>query len=201
MTRISGFHADQDQRRRRFAGQDPEEGPGRRHVERLAVFVPRSEDQRMDRPGCRHHEYIAKMLKIDKVTVQTVTFDGLIPGLLDGRFDIVGDSIHYTKNRSKVVNFCFPTYYYAEGAGGAEGQPATSCTSWPTARATPSARCWAPTTPSGCRRPGREVPGLQGLGTDRSGTRDRPHRCRAVRPAGGAALMKDHPEWKIELRR
>ena len=51
-------------------------------------------------------KYIAKMLKIDKIDVQTVTFDGLIPGLLDGRFDIVGDSIHYTKNRSKVVNFC-----------------------------------------------------------------------------------------------
>jgi polar amino acid transport system substrate-binding protein len=55
-------------------------------------------------------KYVVKMLKIDKIDVQTVTFDGLIPGLLDGRFDIVGDSIHYTKNRSKVVNFCFPTY-------------------------------------------------------------------------------------------
>ena len=32
---------------------------------------------------------VFKMLKIDNVKVQTVTFDGLIPGLLDGRFDIV----------------------------------------------------------------------------------------------------------------
>jgi polar amino acid transport system substrate-binding protein len=67
--------------------------------------------------------YAAKMLKIPKITVQTVTFDGLIPGLLDGRFDIVGDSIHYTKNRSKVVNFCFPTYYYAEALAVPKGNP------------------------------------------------------------------------------
>ena len=57
---------------------------------------------------------VAKMLKIPKITVQTVEFSGLIPGLLDGRFDIVGDSIHWTIARSKVVEFCFPTYYYSE---------------------------------------------------------------------------------------
>jgi polar amino acid transport system substrate-binding protein len=68
-------------------------------------------------------KYIAKMLKISRIDVQTVTFDGLIPGLLDGRFDIVGDSIHYTKNRSKVVNFCFPTYYYAEALVVPKGNP------------------------------------------------------------------------------
>jgi polar amino acid transport system substrate-binding protein len=68
-------------------------------------------------------KYVVKMLKIPKVDVQTVTFDGLIPGLLDGRFDIVGDSIHYTKNRSKVVNFCFPTYYYAEALVVPKGNP------------------------------------------------------------------------------
>ncbi|HUN46520.1 MAG TPA: transporter substrate-binding domain-containing protein, partial [Stellaceae bacterium] len=58
--------------------------------------------------------YVAKMLKIPKVTVQTAKFSGLIPGLLDGRFNIVGDSIHWTLARSKVVEFCFPTYYYSE---------------------------------------------------------------------------------------
>jgi len=68
-------------------------------------------------------KYIVKMLKIPKLDVQTVTFDGLIPGLLDGRFDIIGDSIHYTKNRSKVVNFCFPTYYYAEALVVPKGNP------------------------------------------------------------------------------
>src|SRR5271156_1038179 len=68
-------------------------------------------------------KYVVKMLKIPKIDVQTVTFDGLIPGLLDGRFDIVGDSIHYTKNRSKVVNFCFPTYYYAEALVVPKGNP------------------------------------------------------------------------------
>jgi polar amino acid transport system substrate-binding protein len=56
----------------------------------------------------------AKMLGIKKVTVQTVPFDGLVPGVLSGRFDMVGDSIHATPARSKLVAFSFPTYYYAE---------------------------------------------------------------------------------------
>ncbi|MGH7155084.1 MAG: transporter substrate-binding domain-containing protein, partial [Acetobacteraceae bacterium] len=57
---------------------------------------------------------VTKMLMIPKISVKTVSFDGMIPGLLDGRFDIVGDSIHYTKARAKVVDFSFPTYYYSE---------------------------------------------------------------------------------------
>ena len=48
------------------------------------------------------------MLKIPKIDVQTVTFDGLVPGTLDGRFDMVGDSIHYTKARAKVVELLLP---------------------------------------------------------------------------------------------
>jgi polar amino acid transport system substrate-binding protein len=64
-----------------------------------------------------------KMLKIPKIDVQTVTFDGLVPGTLAGRFDLVGDSIHYTKARSKIVNFCFPTYYYAETLAVPKGNP------------------------------------------------------------------------------
>jgi len=67
--------------------------------------------------------YVAKMLKIPKVTVSTVEFSGLIPGLLDGRFDIVGDSIHWTVARSKVVEFCFPTYYYSEWLAVKKGNP------------------------------------------------------------------------------
>ncbi len=67
--------------------------------------------------------FVCKMLKIPKIDVQTVTFDGLVPGTLGGRFDLVGDSIHYTKARSKVVNFCFPTYYYAEAMAVAKGNP------------------------------------------------------------------------------
>jgi polar amino acid transport system substrate-binding protein len=67
--------------------------------------------------------FVCKMLKIPKIDVQTVTFDGLVPGTLGGRFDLVGDSIHYTKARSKVVNFCFPTYYYAEALVVPKGNP------------------------------------------------------------------------------
>jgi polar amino acid transport system substrate-binding protein len=67
--------------------------------------------------------FVAKMLKIPKVDVQTVTWDGVVPGTLDGRFDMVGDSIHYTKARAKIVNFCFPTYYYAETLVVPKGNP------------------------------------------------------------------------------
>jgi polar amino acid transport system substrate-binding protein len=68
-------------------------------------------------------KYVAKMLSIPKVTVQTAKFSGLIPGLLDGRFNIVGDSIHWTQARSKVVEFCFPTYYYSEWLAVKKGNP------------------------------------------------------------------------------
>lgn len=68
-------------------------------------------------------KYVAKMLKIPKITVSTVEFSGLIPGLLDGRFNIVGDSIHWTIARSKVVEFCFPTYYYSEWLAVKKGNP------------------------------------------------------------------------------
>jgi len=68
-------------------------------------------------------KYVAKMLKIPKVTVQTAKFSGLIPGLLDGRFDVVGDSIHWTVARSKIVEFCFPTYYYSEWLAVKKGNP------------------------------------------------------------------------------
>ncbi|MGI8771613.1 MAG: ABC transporter substrate-binding protein [Acidobacteriaceae bacterium] len=64
-----------------------------------------------------------KMLMIPKISVKTVSFDGMIPGLLDGRFDIVGDSIHYTKTRAKVVDFSFPTYYYSEWLAVKKGNP------------------------------------------------------------------------------
>jgi polar amino acid transport system substrate-binding protein len=68
-------------------------------------------------------KYVAKMLKIPKIRVETTQFSALIPGLLDGRFDIVGDSIHWTLARSKVAEFCFPTYYYAEWLAVRKGNP------------------------------------------------------------------------------
>src|SRR5258708_36530200 len=63
------------------------------------------------------------MLKIPKTRVAPAEFSSLIPGLLDGRFDIVGDSIHWTLARSKVVDFCFPTYYYSEWLAVKKGNP------------------------------------------------------------------------------
>ena len=63
------------------------------------------------------------MLKIPKVDVQTATFDGLIPGTLDGRFDMVGDSIHYTKARVQDREFLLPHLLLRRDDGGAERQP------------------------------------------------------------------------------
>jgi polar amino acid transport system substrate-binding protein len=144
-------------------------------------------------------KYIAKMLKIDKIDVQTVTFDGLIPGLLDGRFDIVGDSIHYTKNRSKVVNFCWGTYYYAEGLVVPQGNPnklhkltdlkghtigsllGTNYAEW--IQAVPGVQF------QGYKDWAQIVPELA-IGRTDAALFDQP----VV-----AALMKQHPEWKIEL--
>jgi ABC-type amino acid transport substrate-binding protein len=139
------------------------------------------------------------MLKIDKVTVQTVTFDGLIPGLLDGRFDIVGDSIHYTKNRSKVVNFCWGAYYYAEALVVPAGNPlklhslsdlkghtigtllGTNYAEW--IQAVPGVKF------QGYKDWAQIIPELA-IGRTDAALFDQP----VV-----AALMKDHPEWKIEF--
>jgi polar amino acid transport system substrate-binding protein len=142
---------------------------------------------------------VFKMLKIDNVKVQTVTFDGLIPGLLDGRFDIVGDSIHYTKNRSKVVNFCWGCYYYAEGLVVPKGNPnnlhsladckghtvgtllGTNYAEW--LQAVPGVKF------QGYKDWAQIVPELAIGRTDAAGF-DQP----VV-----AAQMKEHPEWKIEM--
>ncbi len=144
-------------------------------------------------------KYIVKMLKIDKVDVQTVTFDGLIPGLLDGRFDIVGDSIHYTKNRSKVVNFCWGTYYYAEALVVPKGNPhnlhqladlkgytigtllGTNYAEW--IQAVPGVKF------QGYKDWAQIVPELA-IGRTDAALFDQP----VV-----AAQMKEHPEWKIEI--
>ena len=143
--------------------------------------------------------YVAKMLKIDKITVQTVTFDGLIPGLLDGRFDIVGNSIHYTKNRSKVVNFCWGTYYYAEALVVPRGNPhnlrqladlkgytvgtllGTNYAEW--VQAIPGVKF------QGYKDWAQIIPELA-IGRTDAALFDQP----VV-----AAQMKDHPEWKIEM--
>jgi polar amino acid transport system substrate-binding protein len=67
--------------------------------------------------------FVAKMLNIPKLNVQTTPFDGMIPGVLDGRFDMVGDSLHYTHARAKVVDFSFPTYFYSEWLVVKKGNP------------------------------------------------------------------------------
>jgi polar amino acid transport system substrate-binding protein len=143
--------------------------------------------------------FAAKMLKIPKVDVQTVTFDGLVPGTLAGRFDMVGDSIHYTKARSKVVNFCFPTYYYAEGLAVAKGNPKklTKLTDMKGMRigtllGTNYAE-WLQAVPGvefqGYKDWQQMMPELA-LGRLDAVLYDQPV-C--------AAQMKEHPEWKVDL--
>jgi len=72
---------------------------------------------------------IAKVLNISKIKVETVPFDGMIPGLLDGRFDMIGDSIHYTLKRAKVIDFSYPTYFYADGLVVKKGSDSASAKS------------------------------------------------------------------------
>lgn len=67
--------------------------------------------------------YAADMLGISKIKVETVGWDGLVPGVASGRFDMIGDSINYTADRARVVNFSFPTYYYAETLVVKDGNP------------------------------------------------------------------------------
>ena len=129
-----------------------------------------------------------------------MTFDGLIPGLLDGRFDIVGDSIHYTKNRSKVVNFCLATYYYAEALVVPKGNPhnlhqlsdlkgytvgtllGTNYAEW--LQAVPGVKF------QGYKDWAQIIPELAHSAAPMLRCYDQP----VV-----AALMKQHPEWKIEI--
>ena len=143
--------------------------------------------------------FACKMLKIPKIDVQTVTFDGLIPGTLGGRFDLVGDSIHYTKARSKVVNFCFPTYYYAETMAVPKGNPnkfhslqdlkghtvgtllGTNYAEW--IQAVPGV------TMQGYKDWQQMMPELA-IGRVDAVLYDQP----VV-----AAQMKDHPEWKVDM--
>ncbi len=144
-------------------------------------------------------KYIAKMLNIDNIKVQTVTFDGLIPGLLDGRFDIVGDSIHYTKNRSKVVNFCWGTYYYAEALVVPKGNPHNL-------HQLPDLKGYTVGTLLGTNY----AEWLQGIpGVKFQGYKDwaqiipelaigRTDAALYDQPVV-AALMKEHPEWKIQI--
>jgi len=63
------------------------------------------------------------MIGINNVKVETVTWDGLVPGVNSGRFDMVGDSINYTADRAKIVSFSFPNYYYAETLVVKKGNP------------------------------------------------------------------------------
>jgi len=143
--------------------------------------------------------FVAKMLKIPKVDVQTVTFDGLIPGTLDGRFDMVGDSIHYTKVRAKAVGFCFPTYYYAETLVVKKGNPLKlhslrdlSGHSCGTLLGTNYAE-WLQTVPGVTFMPYKDwtllLPDLA------SGRLDAVLYDQPVM----AALLKQHPDWQAEI--
>lgn len=66
---------------------------------------------------------VVKMLNIKSFKVEVVPFDGMIPGLLDGRFDVIIDSLHQTPKRNKVVAFSTPIYYYSEWLIVKKGNP------------------------------------------------------------------------------
>lgn len=143
--------------------------------------------------------YVAKMLKIPKVTVRTVDFAGMIPGLLDGRFDIVGDSIHYTKARAKVVDFSFPTYYYSEWLIVKKGNPLHANSIADLKGKTCAALLgtnyaqWIQETPGVIYKAYKDwIAMAQDIQNGRldAAVHDQPI---------AAATIKDHPNWQIEL--
>ena len=142
---------------------------------------------------------VAKMLKIAKITVQTVTFDGLIPGLLDGRFDIVGDFDPLHQESLEGGEIPLPQPRLRRGAGGAEGQPEKPASAWPTEGLHCRHAARYQLRGVAARHPWHQIPGLQGLGANHSGARDRAHRRGAYDLPVVAALMKEHPEWQIEM--
>lgn len=141
----------------------------------------------------------AKMLVIPKVTVKTVPFDGMIPGLLDGRFDIVGDSIHYTKARAKVVDFSFPTYYYSEWLVVKKGNPLKAKSIGDLKGRTCGALLgtnyaqWIQETPGVVYKGYKD---WQSMAQDiQNGRLDAAVHDQPI----VAATIKDHPNWAIEL--
>lgn len=144
-------------------------------------------------------QYAAKMLGIKKVTIQTVPFDGLVPGVLSARFDMIGDSIHFTPERSKLVSFSFPTYFYAEALVVKKGSNITA--------------------KSIAEMKGKSVGSILGTnytewiqkapGVQYKGYKDAESLVEDVasgRLDGGvydlpviASLIKDHPQWPVEI--
>ncbi|NTE68272.1 amino acid ABC transporter substrate-binding protein [Agrobacterium tumefaciens] len=66
---------------------------------------------------------ILQKLDIPKHEVQQVDFDGLIPGLLASRMDVIADAMYVTPKRSEVVNFTNGWYQYGDALVVRKGNP------------------------------------------------------------------------------
>lgn len=62
-------------------------------------------------------------LGIEKHEIVQVGFDGLIPGLLAARMDMIADGMYITEKRQKVVDFSNPWYQYGESLVVLKGNP------------------------------------------------------------------------------
>lgn len=62
-------------------------------------------------------------LGIGKHEIVQVGFDGLIPGLMASRMDMIADGMYITEKRQKVVDFSNPWYQYGESLVVLKGNP------------------------------------------------------------------------------
>lgn len=72
---------------------------------------------------------VTRRLGITKVTYQIQPFDGLIPGLIAKRIDVVAENIHENPKRLAVIDFTGPAYFYGAGLATQKGNP-KKITSW-----------------------------------------------------------------------
>ncbi|MDT0304368.1 ectoine/hydroxyectoine ABC transporter substrate-binding protein EhuB [Streptomonospora wellingtoniae] len=66
---------------------------------------------------------IAKEMGIDKIEAETVSWDGLIPGLKAGRYDVVAAGMYITPERCAEVAFAEPDYKVLEAFMVPKGNP------------------------------------------------------------------------------
>ncbi|MUL43953.1 ectoine/hydroxyectoine ABC transporter substrate-binding protein EhuB [Streptomonospora sp. PA3] len=66
---------------------------------------------------------IVKEMGIDKIEAETVSWDGLIPGLKAGRYDVVAAGMYITPERCQEVAFAEPDYKVLEAFMVPKGNP------------------------------------------------------------------------------
>ncbi len=66
---------------------------------------------------------VCKRLGIQKVDIQIVQFDAMIPSLLAKRTDVIVDNLHENPKRLAVIAFTSPAYWYGSALAVQKGNP------------------------------------------------------------------------------